>query len=524
MARLSGPTPGARTSTGAPPFLDVELAERLAAVVGADGVITDPGALLVYESDALAARRACPRAVVFPRDTEQTAAVLRLLAGAGLPFVPRGAGTGLSGGALPLEDAVVVSTARMTGILALDAPNRWAWVQPGVVNVRLSAAAAPYGLHYAPDPSSQTACTIGGNVAENAGGPHCLAYGVTVNHILGLTVVLADGEVVRLGGGAGEPAGYDLVGLFVGSEGQFGIATEIQLRLTPLPEGIETLLALFEDVDDASRAVSAIIAEGMVPAALEMVDREAIRAVEASVYAAGLPDVAGALVVELDGPTAGLEHEVRRARAILEREGATEIRRAADAAERTRLWNARKKAFGAMGRLAPDILVQDAVVPRSRLPEVLAAVYAAAARQSVLVCNTFHAGDGNLHPTLVFDRRDADQVARVERASGEIMKACIAAGGTITGEHGVGVDKLAYMELLFPDAVLEAMCAVRRVFDPSGRANPLKVLPVRVCREWAGPGTHVLSDDAAPTPRAPVTPPPGTHPDAGVPPAEAPHD
>jgi len=469
--------------------LDAALTKRLRTIVGRDNVVTDPDALLVYESDGLTAWRLRPRALVMPGGTEETAEVIRALAEANVPFVPRGAGTGLSGGALALENAVVLSLARMDRILHIDAGNAFAVVQPGVANARLSAATRPFGLYYAPDPSSQTVCTIGGNVAENAGGPHCMKYGVTVNHILGATVVLPDGSTVRFGG-PGENTGYDLLGVFVGSEGTFGVATEITVRLLRLPERVETLLALFADIDDASRAVSAIVAEGLLPAALEMVDREAIRAVEASVYAAGLPDVAGALVIEFDGAAAGLDEDAERAREICTRMGATEVRRAHDDAERQRLWHARKKAFGAMGRLAPDVLVQDAVVPRSRLPQVLHTVYAIAAENGLRLCNTFHAGDGNLHPVIPFDRRNPEEVRSVERASREIMQACIEAGGSITGEHGVGIDKREYMPLIFSESEMELMCSVRRVFNPRGLANPAKVLPVRVCREWVGPATH----------------------------------
>ncbi|HEX7050919.1 MAG TPA: FAD-linked oxidase C-terminal domain-containing protein [Longimicrobiales bacterium] len=497
----SAPHGAAPATTHAPTPLDPALVARLRAVVGADGVITDPAALLVYESDGLTAYRVPPRAVVRPRGTAQVAAAVRLLAEAGVPFVPRGSGTGLSGGALALEGAVILSTARMDRILSIDAADRRARVEPGVVNVRLSKAAAPYGLYYAPDPSSQSACTIGGNVAENAGGPHCLKYGVTSNHIIGLTVVLPDGEVVALDRGAGDPVGYDLVGLFVGSEGTFGVATEIEVKLSPLPEAVETLLALFDRIDDASRAVSAIIADGLLPAALEMIDGETIRAVEESVYAAGIPlDVGAALVIEFDGARAGLAAEAERARAICVAEGAREVRRAADDIERERLWQGRKKAFGAMGRLAPDLLVQDAVVPRSRLPAVLAGIYAIAHRYDLRISNVFHAGDGNLHPNILFDRRDADELRRVQAASREIMRSCVEAGGTITGEHGVGLDKREYMPLIFGDAEMETMCAVRRVFNPRGLANPAKVLPVRVCREWVGPATRLGRPEGAPGP------------------------
>lgn len=469
--------------------LERSLLADLRRVLGADGVVDEPGSLIVYESDGLTAYRARPSAVLLPRTTADVATSLKLLSDAGIPFVARGAGTGLSGGALALDGAVVVSVARMDRILSLDAPNRVARVQPGVVNVELTAAAAPHGLYYAPDPSSQTVCTIGGNVAENAGGPHCLKYGTTTNHIVGLTVVLSDGTVATLDRGAS--GGLDLVGVFIGSEGTFGIATEIDVALLPVPEGVETMLALFDDIDDASRAVSAVIAAGLLPAALEMVDREAIRAVEASAYAAGLPtDVAAALVIEFDGPYAAVRHDVEAAIRVCLDGGARDVLRAADEAERQRLWHARKKAFGAMGRIAPDVLVQDAVVPRSKLPATLRTVYEIANRHGLVMCNMFHAGDGNLHPTLVFDRRDADQLRRVEQASKEMMAVCVAAGGTITGEHGVGVDKRDYMDMIFTESEMSAMCDIRRAFDPLGLANPAKVLPVHVCREWVGPATR----------------------------------
>jgi D-lactate dehydrogenase (cytochrome) len=350
-------------------------------------------------------------------------------------------------------------------------------VQAGVVNADLAAAAARHGLTYAPDPSSQTACTLGGNVAENSGGPHCLKYGVTTRYVTGLTVVGAGGEVLELRG-ATEAAGPDLVGLFVGSEGCFGLATEIELALVPEPEAVRTLLAAFPRPEEAGVAVSAIIAGGLLPAALEIVDGSTIRAVEASIFAAGYPiDAGAALVVEFDGAEVGLDDDLARAEALCRAAGSTEIRRARTAAERAALWKGRKKAFGAMGRLAPDLLVQDATVPRSRLPEVLRRVDEIARRHDLRVANVFHAGDGNLHPNLLFDRRDPDQVERVERASKEIMEACVAAGGTITGEHGVGLDKRAYMRLVFGPEELRAMAGVRRVFDPDGMWNPGKVLP-----------------------------------------------
>jgi glycolate oxidase subunit GlcD len=479
---------------GAGDALPPDTLRRLIDALGADAVITRPGSLLVYESDGLTAYRARPRVVLLPADTAQTAAAVRILARARIPFVARGAGTGLSGGALALDGAAVISLARMRAILHLDPVNRRARVQPGVVNVELTAAASPHGLYYAPDPSSQTVCTIGGNVAENAGGPHCLKYGTTTNHIAGLTVVLSDGEVAELG--TGDDGGLDLVGVFVGSEGTFGIATEIDVRLAPIPDAVETLLALFDDVDDASRTVSAIISAGLLPAALEMVDREAIRAVEASAYAAGLPDVAGALVIEFDGAAAATRADAEAALRICREGGARDVQRATDENDRQRLWYARKKAFGAMGRIAPDVLVQDAVVPRSRLPETLRQVYQIAQKYDLVMCNMFHAGDGNLHPTLVFDRRIPDMVRRVEHASREMMLACVNAGGTITGEHGVGLDKREYMDMIFSDDEMAAMCAVRRTFDPLGLANPAKILPIRTCREWVGPATRPATEPA----------------------------
>ena len=471
--------------------LPARLLDALRSALGPEAVITAPGSLLVYESDGLTSYRARPRVVLLPVDTTETASAVSILADAQIPFVARGAGTGLSGGALALDGAALISLARMDRILSIDRANRRARVQPGVVNVELSAAAAPHGLYYAPDPSSQTVCTIGGNVAENAGGPHCLKYGTTTNHIIGLTVVLPDGSVTRL---ERDPGALDVCGLFIGSEGTFGIATEIDVRLLPVPQHVETLLALFDDVDQASTAVTAIIAAGLLPAALEMVDQEAIRAVEQSAYAAGLPtDVAGALVIEFDGAYAAVREGAEEAAAICRRLGARGVESATEEAHRQRLWYARKKAFGAMGRLAPDMLVQDAVVPRSRLPATLREVYAIAGRYGIRMCNMFHAGDGNLHPTLVFDRRDPAQVERIHAASKEMMQVCVDAGGSITGEHGVGLDKREYMGMIFSQAELSAMCDLRRVFDPRGLANPAKVLPAHSCREWTGPATHRIT-------------------------------
>ncbi len=462
------------------------LARDLASIVGQRHVREARAERMTYSMDGLPTHRRVPDLVVLPGTREELIAVVRLLAALGVPFVPRGAGTGLSGGALADEGSVLVVLTRLNRILRIDKDNRYAVVEPGVVNAKLGAAARPHGLQYAPDPSSQSACTIGGNVAENAGGPHCLKYGVTANHILALELLLADGSLVEIGSSGGEPWGPDLVGLFVGSEGNFGIATKITVRLTALPSAVRTLLADFNALRTAGEAVSAIIASGIVPAALEMMDQSCIRAVEDSVYAAGYPrDAAAVLLVEIDGRnTDAVVAETDVVTELLRKSGARSVRSAASEAERERLWQGRKKAFGAMGRLSRDLVVQDAVVPRSALPDVLETISTIAAHYGLVVSNVFHAGDGNLHPNISFDATDPELKRRVEAASAEIMLACIAAGGTITGEHGVGIDKLRYMPLIFDAESLGAMHAVRLVFDPDERVNPGKVVPVHACREW----------------------------------------
>ncbi len=440
--------------------------------------------LVPYDSDGLPGYRAQPTLAVFPGTQDEVVRVVRALAAERVPFVARGAGTGLSGGSLA-DGIVVLGLNRLTRIIEVDPVNRVAHVEPGVVNAKLSRAVAPYHLQYAPDPSSQAVCTIGGNVAENAGGPHCLKYGVTLNHVVALDVVLPDGETMRLGDPYAESDGYDILGLFVGSEGCFGVATGIWIKLVPLPQAVRTLLADFSSVDQAARAVSRIVATGIVPAALEMMDNATIRAVEASIYAAGYPiDAAAILLCEVDGLEAGLSEDVATIERCCRECGARDVRIASTEAERTRLWQGRKKAFGAMGRIAPALVVQDAVVPRTRLPEILANIDDIARRHQVKVCNVFHAGDGNLHPNIPYDATDPDESARVHAAMSEIMLACIAAGGTITGEHGVGLDKLPYMTKLFDEESLAMMCAVRDAFDPERRANPGKVIPVHSCREW----------------------------------------
>jgi glycolate oxidase subunit GlcD len=471
---------------------DAALVEALAEIVGRRHVRSALPERITYARDGLPTHRRVPRVAVLPGSRDEVVAVVRLLAALGIAFVPRGAGTGLSGGALADQAAVLIVLTRLNRILTIDPRNRLAVVEPGVVNVRLSAAAAPVGLHYTPDPSSQTACTIGGNVAENAGGPHCLKYGVTATHVLALEVVLADGRVVQLGSPGGEPWGPDLVGLFVGSEGNFGIATRIAVRLLPVVRAVRTLLADFSALRTAGEAVSAVIASGIVPAALEMMDQSCIQAVEDSVYAAGYPrDAAAVLLAELDGAhETAVAADAATIEAVLRAHGARSVRVAADAPERERLWLGRKKAFGAMGRLARDLLVQDAVVPRSALPDTLETIGRIAAHYGLTVSNVFHAGDGNLHPNISFDGRVAGLKERVDAASGEIMAACIAAGGTITGEHGIGLDKLRYMPLLFDGDALGAMHAVRRVWDPEERVNPGKVVPVHACREWEQGGAR----------------------------------
>jgi glycolate oxidase subunit GlcD len=472
------------SATAVTPSIDQSLADRLSEIVGSRRVLYRPSELLTYSSDGLPSYHRQPGLAVFPGTREELVAVVSELARRDIPFVPRGAGTGLSGGALA-DGVVLIGLNRLTRIISIDAENQLAVVEPGVVNVALSRAVAPHGLHYAPDPSSQAACTIGGNVAENAGGPHCLKYGVTTNHVIALTVVLPSGEVVTLGNPAGENDGYDLVGAFVGSEGCFGIALDATVRLTRNPEAVRTLLADFTSLEAAARAVSAIVATGIIPAALEMIDQATIRAVEASIYAAGYPtDAAAALLIEVDGALAGLEHDVATIEGLCRDNGARSVRIARDETERTKLWQGRKKAFGAMGRLAPHLVVQDAVVPRTRLPEVLAEIHKIGEANRVQVCNVFHAGDGNLHPNIPYDASNADETARVHRAMREIMTACVAMGGTITGEHGVGIDKLPYMDLVFSADSLATMCSLREVFDPKKRSNPGKAIPIHSCREW----------------------------------------
>ncbi len=452
--------------------------------MGQVGIVDDPGELIVYESDALSLLSVRPELVVLPRDTDETARVMRVLHRAGVPVVPRGAGTGLSGGATPVQGGVTLATTRMRDVLELDPVDRFARVQAGVVNVELTRASRSKGLFYAPDPSSQTVCTIGGNVAENAGGPHCFKYGSTTRHVLGLVIVTAEGEVIDLSEPGPDPLGYDLTGLFVGSEGMFGIATEVTLRLTPVPPVTETLLVLFPELDAACEAVTDIIAARLEPSALEIIDKLTIEAVEASVYAAGYPrETEAVLLLEVEGGAAEVEATSSAILPILEAHGRLEVRRARDAEERSRLWAGRKGAYGAMGRVGPDLYVADVVAPRTRLQEIVRLATDICRERGLLIANVFHAGDGNLHPNISYDRRDREQVERVLEAGRLIMEACLDRGGSLTGEHGIGLEKQEMMDRMFSAADLAVMERVRSAVDPARLMNPGKMVPLHSCGE-----------------------------------------
>jgi glycolate dehydrogenase FAD-linked subunit len=444
-------------------------------ILGPRSVLHTDEQLSLYEYDG-SIERGRPDLVVFPRTTEHVRAIVKIANRERLPFQARGAGTGLSGGTVADQGGIMIAMARMKKI-EIDAPNLRATVQPGVVNADLSVAAAPYGLYFVPDPSSQKACTIGGNIAENSGGPHCLAYGVTTNHVLGLEVVLPDGEIVETGGGALDTPGYDLTGLLVGSEGTLGLVTKAIVKLTPLSEAVRTLLAVFPSVETASNAVSAVIAAGNVPAAMEMMDNTAITAVEAAKHA-GYPTDAGAvLLIDVEGVREGLDELVAQISDICRREGAREIRVPQSEQEREKLWSGRKGAFGAMGRLAPSFYVQDGVIPRTRVPELLRKIGEIGQEFDLRIANVFHAGDGNLHPLILFDERDEALTARVVQAGSLIIEECIKAGGSISGEHGVGVEKRDLMALQFSATDLQVMQRVKSVFNPQNLCNPCKVFP-----------------------------------------------
>ena len=466
------------------------LIPTLAEICGPDNVITDPLELRTYECDGLTSHRAVPALVVFPASAEQVAAVVRECAAARVPFVARGSGTGLSGGAVPREDGVLIVMSKMRRVLEVDPVARRAVLEPGVTNLAVTEAAKASGLFYAPDPSSQVVCSVGGNVAENSGGAHCLKHGFTVNHVTGLEVVTPAGELTWLGDGTGVPGGplgYDLLGAFTGSEGTLGIVTKIVVKLTPAPEAVHLVLAAYDSLEAGGRAVTDIIAAGIVPAAIEMMDALSIEAAEAAVHC-GYPEGASAvLLVELDGPAAEVEAELATVRALCEAAGAREIRAADDPVQRAGIWAGRKSAFAAVGRLSPAYIVQDGVVPRTALGDVLARISALSAETGIRVANVFHAGDGNLHPLVLYNDAVPGEEERAEVVSGAILDTCIEYGGSITGEHGVGLDKSRYMPKMFTAEDLDTMQLVRCAFDPASLCNPGKVFPTpRLCGEVPG--------------------------------------
>lgn len=462
---------------------DRKLVTELQKIVGKTGVLWKHEELLLYEYDASVAR-ALPDAVVFPRSADEVVEIARLTHRVGVPLIGRGAGTGLSGGALAPQGGVVVVFTRMNRILEIDLNNLRAVVEPGVVNLDLTRAVESEGYYFAPDPSSQKACTLGGNVAENAGGPHTLAYGVTTNHVLGLEVVLGDGTRLWVGGKTLDTPGYDLTGVLVGSEGTLALVTKIAVRLCRLPEAVKTLLAVFETIDDATETVADITARGITPAACEMLDGVTLQAVEAATQAGYPLDAAAVLLIEVEGLREAVEAQAEQVEAVCRTHAAREVRRARTNAEREKLWQGRKNAFGALGRLAPSYYAQDGVIPRTKLPAMLRTVAAIGERHSMKVGNVFHAGDGNLHPVILFDARDRAQFERAAAVATEIMRTCIELGGSITGEHGVGMEKNQMMPLLFSEDDLEAMAAVKRVFNPDGRLNPAKLFPTgKTCGE-----------------------------------------
>ncbi len=468
------------------------IASELVEILGAGAVISAEDELIAYESDGLTGYRVKPLFVVLPSAAEEVSRVVRLCSREKIPFVPRGAGTGLSGGALPSREGIVISLSRMNRILDVDIPNRVVAAEPGVVNISVTEAVSAEGFYYAPDPSSQIVCTIGGNVAENSGGVHCLKYGVTTNHVLGVEMVLPDGEVVTLGGPAPESFGYDLLSLVVGSEGLLGIVTKVFLRIIKKPQMVKTLFASFERIEDAGASVSAIISSGVIPAGMEIMDNLSINAVETTV-GAGYPRDAGAiLLVELDGPGAEVRAQVPAVSAMLRENGAVEIKLAADEGERQLFWKGRKSAFAAMGKISPGYYVQDGVIPRSSLARVLGEIGELGERYGLRVANVFHAGDGNLHPLVLYDPEVEGESEKAEELSGEILRVCVDVGGSITGEHGVGFDKKRFLPLMFSEQEIDTMNLVRCAFDEEGLCNPGKVFPTpRTCVEpgMAKPGS-----------------------------------
>jgi glycolate oxidase len=459
-----------------------------AAIVGERNALVEPAALRTYECDGLTGTRVRPGIVVLPRSTAEVAAVVRAARALGLPIVPRGAGTGLSGGALPVEGGVVVGLSRMNAILDVDLPNLRMRVQPGVINLDVTKRIAALGYYYAPDPSSQTVCTIGGNVAENSGGAHCLKYGFTVHHVVAVTLVTGGGEIVEIGSPVADAPGYDLLAAVVGSEGMLGIVTEAVVRILRAPQATRTFFATFPSTDEAGATVSAIVARGIVPAAVEMMDQLAIEAIVAATGLAWPLDAGAALLVDVDGTEAEAEHTAELATGIARSCGALDVRSPRDDRERALMWTGRKSAFAAVGRISPNYFVQDGVIPRSAIGEVLREISALATREGLRVANVFHAGDGNLHPLVLYDARIPGDEERAERVGGEILRVCIRYGGSITGEHGVGSDKSAYMGEMFTGDDLAAMNDVRCAFDPERRFNPTKVFPTpRLCGDRPGP-------------------------------------
>ncbi len=446
-------------------------------IVGDGGLLADRDELLVYECDGFTIAKNVPDVVVFPTSTEQVVAVVRLCNQYQVPFVPRGAGTSLAGGCLPVGGGVMIALTRMRRILEVNLRDRYAVVEPGLVNAHLTQHLKGTGYHYAPDPSSQGACTIGGNFATNSGGPHTLKYGVTVNHVLGAEMVMPDGSLVELGGPVEDAPGYDLTGLFVGNEGTFGVCTKLIVRLTRDPAAYRTMLGVFNSVRDATQTISNIIGAGIVPAALELMDHGIVEAVEAAFHFGFPLDAAAVLLIEVDGLEVAVDDEARKIIEICRATGARDVRAANSAKERLLLWKCRKQAFGAIGRLSPSYCTQDGVVPRTKLPEILEFITAVGARHGIRIVNVFHAGDGNIHPILLFDERNQDEVNRVLAASDEILNKCIELGGSVTGEHGIGVEKISFMNKLFAPADLAVMEAVRRAFNPSGLCSPKKMLP-----------------------------------------------
>jgi glycolate oxidase len=495
VSGVSGHSAGPAGPDGVLAGLAAGLAAELAAVCGPGRVVSDPMELRTYECDGLTSHRCSPGLAVLPQTAEQVAGVVRACARAGVPFVARGSGTGLSGGALPRSDGVLIVMSKMRRVISVDPASRRAIVEPGVTNLAVSTAVAPFGLFYAPDPSSQVVCSVGGNVAENSGGAHCLKHGFTVHHVTGLQIVTPRGELTWLGDGTGASGGYDLVGMFTGSEGTLGIVTKVIVKLTRIPQAVTTLLAAFRTTGQGGTAVSAIISAGILPAAIEMMDALAIEAAEAAVACEYPPGAGAVLIVELDGPQADVERETAAVRALCEQAGSTEIREARDAAERAAIWTGRKSAFAAVGRISPAYIVQDGVVPRTALTSVLDRIAELSAESGIRVANVFHAGDGNLHPLVLFDPLVPGAGEAAEVVSGAILDLCIEHGGSITGEHGVGADKSRYMTKMFSADDLATMQLLRCALDPDGLCNPGKIFPTpRLCGEVPGVrrGPHPL--------------------------------